>query len=80
VARQATAIIEIAGLEASSLAQLERLPSVESVVRRGGLVEVIVAAARSDEILRELLAWDGVHVRSVRPTPEAGPQLPETPL
>jgi ABC-2 type transport system ATP-binding protein len=77
VARQATAIIEIAGLEASSLAQLERLPSVESVVRRGGLVEVIVAAARSDEILRELLAWDGVHVRSVRPTPEAVPQLPE---
>ena len=76
-ARQASVTIEIAGLDATSLARLERLPSVESIVQQEGLIVVTAAAARSDELLRELLAWDGVHVRSVQPGPE--PRGPKTP-
>jgi len=79
-ARQATAIIEIAGLEASSQAQLMQLPGVESAAAEPddrGLVVVIVSAARSDEVLRELLRWDGVHVRSVKPAPELAPRATE---
>jgi ABC-2 type transport system ATP-binding protein len=82
-AHQASMTIEIAGLEATSLARLERLSLVESVAQRSGLVVVTVEAARSDELLRELLAWDGVHVRSVQPGPATprvttpGPKTPE---
>jgi hypothetical protein len=72
-ARQATMTIEVAGLDAGSIAQLARLPGVESIARADAQVVVTALAARSDELLRELLAWDGVHVHSVRPVPEMLP-------
>jgi hypothetical protein len=78
-APRASMIIEIAGLEARSLTRLAQLPGVESVLASpagpgapqadGGVVEVTVTASRSDDLLRELLTFDGVHVRSVRPGP-----------
>jgi ABC-2 type transport system ATP-binding protein len=73
--------IEVTGLEAASLAQLARLPGVlsadsgltggEGRCDRPGPVQVVVLAAESDSLLRHLLSWDGVHVRAVRPGPEA---------
>ncbi len=72
-ARQATVTIEIAGLDAGSMAQLARLPGVESIARVDARVVVRALAARSDELLRELLAWDAVHVHAVRPVPEVRP-------
>jgi ABC-2 type transport system ATP-binding protein len=76
-ARQSRVIIEVLGLEARSLARVALLPGVESVLASSagpdtpradtGVLEVAVAANRSDDLLRELLAFAGVHVRSVRP-------------
>ena len=87
VGPRASMIIEIAGLEARSLTRLAQHPGVESVLAStagpgapradGGVVEVTVAASRSDDLLRELLTFDGVHVRSVRPGPGTpGPATP----
>jgi ABC-2 type transport system ATP-binding protein len=82
-ARQAKLIIEVAGLETRALARVAELPGVESVLASesvlgrtaapdtsradADVLEVTVAAIRSDDLLRELLAVDGVHIRSVRP-------------
>jgi ABC-type multidrug transport system ATPase subunit len=35
-----------------------------------GLVRLTVVASRSDDVLRALLSWDGVHVRTVHAEPE----------
>jgi len=74
---QATAVIEVAGLEAGSLSRLAEVdgvlavsggPStVDAVASPLGLVKITVSQASSDAVLRELLTWDGVHVASVRP-------------
>jgi ABC-type Mn2+/Zn2+ transport system ATPase subunit len=55
-------VIELAGLEAGSAARLADVPGV--VAAAGGTVRT--TADRSDEVLRHVLAWDGVHVVSVR--------------
>ncbi len=60
-------VIEVAGLEAGSLATVGGLPGVLSC--DGPAVRVL--AGYSDDVLRALLAGDGVHVASVRP--ETGP-------
>jgi ABC-type Mn2+/Zn2+ transport system ATPase subunit len=69
-------IVELAGVERSSLPRIEQLPGVVSVAGApvGGPLEpktatvtVTVAERDCDAVLRELLRWDGVHVRSVRP-------------
>jgi hypothetical protein len=82
-ARQARLIIEVAGLETRALARVAELPGVDSVLASesvlgrtaapdtsradADVLELTVAAIRSDDLLRELLAFDGVHIRSVRP-------------
>jgi ABC-type multidrug transport system ATPase subunit len=64
-------IVELGGVEPGSLPRLERLAGVLSVavatapgIRQA--VTVTVAKSHSDAVLRELLRWDGVHVRAVR--------------
>ena len=54
--------IELTGLEPASAALLGGLPGVLSC--DGGVVRV--SSGASDEVLRQVLGWDGVHVTSVR--------------
>jgi ABC-type Mn2+/Zn2+ transport system ATPase subunit len=67
-------VIELAGLESSSVAPLAGLPGVLSADgtadgaagRKPGGAAVRVASGASDAVLRHVLAWDGVHVTAVR--------------
>jgi ABC-2 type transport system ATP-binding protein len=78
-----TVLVELTGLETGSLRQLGALPGVIAVWPEQaadadpgiGIDRVRVTAAEpaSDDLLRRLLCWDGVHVASVRPGQEAGP-------
>jgi ABC-2 type transport system ATP-binding protein len=66
----AVVIIELAGVEGDSLARLTELPGVLSsagAAAGGGPGRAVlrVAEPRSDEVLRHVLAWDGVHVAAV---------------
>lgn len=66
-----TVIVELAGVEPGSLPRLERLAGVVSVAGATATgpqqaVTVTVTEHHSDALLRELLRWDGVHVRAVR--------------
>jgi ABC-2 type transport system ATP-binding protein len=64
-----TVIVELAGVEAGSLPRLEGLPGVVSAAS-GPAPEILaltVEGRHCDAVLRELLRWDGVHVRAVRP-------------
>jgi ABC-2 type transport system ATP-binding protein len=58
--------IELAGVEDGSLSSLATLPGVLACTGTGNRV-VRVAASHSDDVLREVLAWDGVRVVSVGP-------------
>ncbi|HVT66949.1 MAG TPA: ABC transporter ATP-binding protein [Trebonia sp.] len=66
-------LIEASGLEEDSAARLADLPGVLSIEPRpdasGARAKVVlrVAADRSDQVLRAVLGWDGVHVTSVQP-------------
>ena len=62
-------VIELTGLEPESVAQLGDLPGVLSC--DGAAIRV--SAGGSDEVLRRVLAWDGVHVVAVR-TETAAPR------
>jgi ABC-2 type transport system ATP-binding protein len=85
--RNGLVIIEVTGLEAGSLAQLNGLAGVLSVHPRAavgedpgrliGPTQVAVVAARSDSVLRQLLSWDGLHVRAVHIEPEVVRPAPE---
>jgi ABC-2 type transport system ATP-binding protein len=68
-----TVIIELDGLEPGAAARLAKIPGVEipGVLSARGAI-ACVAAARSDDVLRQVLAWDGVHVVSVRAGQETG--------
>ena len=66
--KRETVIIELDGLEPGAAARLAEIPGVLSA--RGAIAKV--AAASSDDVLRQLLAWDGVHVVSVRAGQETG--------
>ena len=68
-------VIELSGLEPSSVAVLGGLAGVLSC--GGGVVRV--SSGASDEVLRQVLGWDGVHVTGVR-TEEAGRAAPATPV
>jgi ABC-2 type transport system ATP-binding protein len=66
-------VIELAGLDPESVAQLAGLPGVRlvdpvPVLRADGRigVQLRVSAAASDTLLRQLLSWDDVHVVAVR--------------
>jgi ABC-type Mn2+/Zn2+ transport system ATPase subunit len=77
-----TVVIEVAGLETASVAEVVRLPGVLSVDADQASVHadplrVSVLAAQSDGLLRRLLSWDGVHIRAVHPGPEAVRPAPE---
>ncbi len=76
----AAVVIELTGLESGSLARLAQADGVLAVTadsggpvpddepgRALGLVTLNVDSAASDELLRQLLGWDGVHVLAVRP-------------
>jgi ABC-2 type transport system ATP-binding protein len=76
--------VEVIGVEAGSLARLARLPGVLRVesdsgpaAAGAGPVRVLVYAAESDRVLRNLLSWDGVHVRALLPGPDAARAVPE---
>ena len=66
--------IELAGVEAARLARLADMPGVLSPSAAAGAdadagagrVLLRVAERQSDSVLREVLAWDGVHVAAVR--------------
>ncbi len=63
-----TVIVELAGVEPGSLLRLERLPGVVSAAAgpEPETMTLTVGERHSDAVLRELLRWDGVHVRAVR--------------
>jgi ABC-type multidrug transport system ATPase subunit len=72
-----TVLIELDGLEPASAAQLTSIPGVVSADRSpaensaarnspAGDTLLRTTAAQSDDVLRELLAWNGVHVVSVQ--------------
>jgi len=77
---EAVVRVELSGLEAGSLPQLARLAGVLSVspdpipggdpAVRLAAVWLTIGAPDSDQVLRQLLSWDGVHVIAVRPAPE----------
>jgi len=67
-APESVVVIELTGLEPSSAAALGGLPGVLSV-DGGGLR---VSSSASDEVLRQVLGWDGVHVTAVRGERAAG--------
>jgi ABC-2 type transport system ATP-binding protein len=82
---QATVLIELAGLEAGSLSRLAEVDGVLGVSggpgavdgrdQNLGLVTITASQASSDEVLRGLLSWDGIHVARVWPadgSPEPG--------
>jgi ABC-2 type transport system ATP-binding protein len=61
--------VEIAGVEPGSLPRLEELPGVLSAAT-GSPPEILTLTVHErhcDAVLRELLRWDGVHIRAVRP-------------
>jgi ABC-2 type transport system ATP-binding protein len=62
--------IELAGVEAAGLARLADMPGVLSSApaRASDADHVLlrVAARQSDAVLRQVLAWDGIHVAGVR--------------
>ena len=80
-AGSAVVLIELTGVEGGSLALLAELPGVLSCSgtadraggdRAGGDREPVllrVTGQRSDEVLRRVLAWDGVHVARVHQGP-----------
>jgi ABC-type Mn2+/Zn2+ transport system ATPase subunit len=57
----AVVVIEVDGLEPESARQARDLPGVLGCDRSA----VRVAAGQSDDVLRTVLSWDGVHVRAV---------------
>jgi ABC-type Mn2+/Zn2+ transport system ATPase subunit len=68
--------IELSGVADSSLARLRGLRQVQGVAAAGHLqpsvVAVTVAPQAADQVLREVLSWDGVHVVAVRPAGDRG--------
>jgi ABC-type Mn2+/Zn2+ transport system ATPase subunit len=75
---RAVLVIEADGIEAASLALAGELPGVLAArARPAGRVTLRVAAGRSDEALRALLAWDGVHVAGIHE--EAAPPAASRP-
>jgi ABC-2 type transport system ATP-binding protein len=66
-------VIELAGLEPASVVVLGRLAGVLSCA--GGAVRV--SSGASDEVLRQVLGWDGVHVTGVRAEQAAPAEQPE---
>lgn len=64
----AVVVIELTGLDRDSVARLAGIPGVlscDSVTAR-------VTGGMSDEVLRQVLTWDGVHVAAVREEEAAG--------
>jgi hypothetical protein len=55
-------VIELTGLEPDSVAQLRDLPGVLSCDG----TTIRLSAGSSDDVLRRVLSWDGVHVVAVR--------------
>ena len=64
-----TVIVEITGVEPGSLPRLEQLPGVVAVAAGPGpeTVTLTVRERDCDAVLVELLRWDAVHIRAVRP-------------
>ena len=71
-ADDAVAVVDLAGVEGDSRARIEGLPGVLSCsgaspgATDDSRVSVRVTARQSDEVLRQVLSWDGVHVIAVR--------------
>jgi ABC-type multidrug transport system ATPase subunit len=68
-------IIELTGLSPDSVARLETLPGVLSAQpgAADGSVRLTARAAGSDDVLRQVLSLDGVHVRALGAGSEGGP-------
>jgi ABC-type Mn2+/Zn2+ transport system ATPase subunit len=64
-----TVLVELADVEPGSVPRLEELPGVLSAATGAppGIMTLTVEERHCDAVLRELLRWDGVHVRAVRP-------------
>jgi ABC-2 type transport system ATP-binding protein len=75
----AAVIIELAGVEADSLARLAQVDGVLAVAADSAAnpagqpspVRLTVRGSASDAVLRQVLAWDGVRVLALRPAAEA---------
>jgi ABC-2 type transport system ATP-binding protein len=65
-----TVVIELGGVDRDFAARVRGLTGVVSARDATvGAMTVRVAAGRSDDVLRQVLGWDGVHVESVRTEP-----------
>jgi ABC-type Mn2+/Zn2+ transport system ATPase subunit len=71
--RTAVVVIELAGVRGDALAWLAELPGVLSAGAEPGRVTLRVTEACSDEVLRHVLAGDGVHVARVHTAADPGP-------
>ena len=67
-APESVVVIELTGLEPASATLLGGLPGVLAFDGRA----VRVSSGASDEVLRQVLGWDGVHVTAVREERAAG--------
>ena len=67
-APESVVVIELTGLEPASATLLGGLPGVLSFDGTA----VRVSSGASDEVLRQVLGWDGVHVTAVREERAAG--------
>lgn len=73
-AATAVVLIELTGVEGASLALLAELTGVLSAHSADGVLGrtvLRVTGQRSDEVLRRVLAWEGVHVARVHQGPRA---------
>jgi len=68
-------VIDVSGLDQALLARFATMPGVLSAQPDGadgadGPVRVTVHATASDDVLRQVLSWDGAHVGAVRAATE----------
>jgi ABC-2 type transport system ATP-binding protein len=59
-------VVEVAGVQDAMAPRLTQLDGVLDVSAETPRLRMTVLAAQSDEVLRQLLTWDGVHVVEVR--------------
>ena len=74
-AGQEIVVIDVSGLDQALLARFATMPGVLSAQPDGadgadGPVRVTVHATASDDVLRQVLSWDGAHVGAVRAATE----------
>jgi len=72
-------VVELVGVEAALVPRLAQMDGVLHVSAQTPRLRVTVLAAQSDDVLRQVLTWDGVHVVAVRQSHGSAPSQPDGP-